>query len=179
MKRLLLFGFFLGAGLVAMAQNNLLTQTVKGTILDEQSGNVLRGVTVMIEGSKPVIISVTDSAGNFKLMQVPIGRKTIRVNYIGYEEAVIQNLEVTSSKEVVVEIKVKEKIKILKEVTVVSGKIKNRAINETAVVSARQLSIEEATRYSGTRNDPSRMAQNFAGVSGPNDARNDIVIRGN
>jgi hypothetical protein len=39
--------------------------------------------------------------------------------------------------------------------------------------------MDEAVRYSGTRNDPSRMAQNFAGVSGPNDARNDIVIRGN
>ena len=46
-------------------------------------------------------------------------------------------------------------------------------------MSARQLSIDEAFRYSGTRNDPSRMAQNFAGVSGSNDARNDIVVRGN
>ena len=173
MKRLLLVSFLLATGLMSMAQNTLLTQTVKGTILDEQSGNILRGVTVVIDGSKPAIISVTDSAGNFKLMKVPIGRQTIRVNYIGYEEAVIQNLEVTSAKEVVVE------IKVLNDVTVVSGKQKNKAINETAVVSARQLSIEEATRYSGTRNDPSRMAQNFAGVSGPNDARNDIVIRGN
>src|SRR5207249_3471869 len=28
-------------------------------------------------------------------------------------------------------------------------------------------------------NDPARMAANFAGVSGANDARNDIIIRGN
>ena len=52
-------------------------------------------------------------------------------------------------------------------------------MNEAAVVSARQFSVDEAVRYSGTRNDPSRMAQNFAGVSGSNDARNDIIIRGN
>ncbi|MEK7224413.1 MAG: TonB-dependent receptor, partial [Bacteroidota bacterium] len=60
-----------------------------------------------------------------------------------------------------------------------SGKQKNKALNEAAVVSARQFSVDEAVRYSGTRNDPSRMAQNFAGVSGSNDARNDIIIRGN
>ncbi|MDL5410444.1 hypothetical protein QSH82_24605, partial [Escherichia coli] len=64
-------------------------------------------------------------------------------------------------------------------VVVQSSRSKNKAINEVAVVSARQLSMDEAVRYAGTRNDPSRMAQNFAGVSGSNDARNDIVIRGN
>lgn len=46
-------------------------------------------------------------------------------------------------------------------------------------MSARQLSTDEAFRYAGTRSDPSRMAQNFAGVSGTNDGRNDIIIRGN
>jgi hypothetical protein len=72
-----------------------------------------------------------------------------------------------------------EKIKNLEEFIVTADREKNRALNKAAVVSARQLSMEEAVRYSGTRNDPSRMAQNFAGVSGVNDARNDIIIRGN
>src|SRR5690606_30926969 len=31
----------------------------------------------------------------------------------------------------------------------------------------------------GSRQDPARMAQNFAGIQGTNDSRNDIVIRGN
>jgi len=65
------------------------------------------------------------------------------------------------------------------EVVVKTGKSKIKALNETAVVSARQLSTDEAFKYAGTRNDPSRMAQNFAGVSGTNDGRNDIIIRGN
>ncbi|MES2847829.1 MAG: TonB-dependent receptor plug domain-containing protein, partial [Bacteroidota bacterium] len=59
------------------------------------------------------------------------------------------------------------------------GRSKNKALNEAAVISARQLSTDEAFKYAGTRNDPSRMAQNFAGVSGSNDGRNDIIIRGN
>jgi hypothetical protein len=163
---------------MAFAQTIDLSQTVKGVILDEQSGNVLQHASITIEGlsSKGVI---TDSLGYFKLKNVPIGRQTIRVTLMGYEEAIIRNIEVTSSKEVVLEVRLKENIQKLGEVVLQSGKQKNRALNEAAVVSARQFSTEEAVRYAGSRNDPSRMAQNFAGVSGTNDARNDIVIRGN
>nr|MBP6624781.1 TonB-dependent receptor plug domain-containing protein [Chitinophagaceae bacterium] len=46
-------------------------------------------------------------------------------------------------------------------------------------VSARTFSMEEVNRYAGGRSDPARLAANFAGVSAPDDSRNDIVIRGN
>lgn len=39
--------------------------------------------------------------------------------------------------------------------------------------------MEEVNRYAGGRSDPARLAANFAGVSSPDDSRNDIVIRGN
>jgi len=163
---------------IASAQEAALRQTVKGTVTDEQSGNVLSNVTVTIDGISSSG-DISDSLGSFKLKNIPIGRQTIRASLSGYEEAVIRNIEVTSSKEVVVEIRLKELVKKLDEVVVKAGKQKNKPLNETAVVSARQFSVDEAVRYSGTRNDPSRMAQNFAGVSGTNDARNDIIIRGN
>lgn len=179
MKTFLFFLMLMVLTFWASAQNNFLTQTVRGTVLDEQSGNYLYNATVMAEGVTSSVAAITDSAGNFKLQNVPIGRQTIRVSLVGYEEAVVQNIEITSSKEVVMEIRLKERIKKLAEVVFTSGRQKNKALNEAAVVSARQFSVDEAVRYSGTRNDPSRMAQNFAGVSGTNDARNDIVIRGN
>ncbi|OYU56677.1 MAG: TonB-dependent receptor [Chitinophagaceae bacterium BSSC1] len=175
---ILIAALFLGISFT-QAQKAILTQTIKGVVIDQQSGNPLRNATIVVEGSIPAISSNTDSQGVFKLVGVPIGRQNIRTVLVGYENATSANIEVTSSKEVVLEIKLKEKISLLKEVVVTSGKQKNRALNEAAVVSARQLSMDEAVRYSGTRNDPSRMAQNFAGVSGTNDARNDIVIRGN
>ncbi len=167
------------ASLLAAAQDNSLTQTIKGVITDEQSGNVLGNVTVRLDAATSSNAVITDSAGNFRLQHVPLGRQTIRVSFVGYEEAVVQNIEVTSSKEVMLEVRLKEKVRKLKEVIVTGNKQKSRALNEAAMVSARQFSVDEAVRYAGTRNDPSRMAQNFAGISGTNDARNDIVIRGN
>lgn len=179
MKRIIILLIVMAGALLSAAQNNTLTQTVRGIVTDEQSGNILADVTVMLEGAQPAIAAISDPKGNFRLVKVPIGRQTIRVSLIGYQDAVVQNIEVTSSKEVVLEIRLKEMIKKLDEVVVTANKQKNRALNEAAVVSARQFSVDEAVRYSGTRNDPSRMVQNFAGVSGTNDARNDIVIRGN
>ena len=176
MKKIILLALLLGTSFFGIAQNNVFTQTIKGTVIDDQSGNVLAGVTVSTEGSKQAI---TDNNGIFYLHKVTVGRQNITASMIGYESTLLSNIEVTSSKEVVLEIRLREKIQKLEEVIVKGGRSKFKALNEAAVVSARQLSIDEAFRYSGTRNDPSRMAQNFAGVSGGNDARNDIIIRGN
>jgi hypothetical protein len=51
--------------------------------------------------------------------------------------------------------------------------------NEMATLSARPFNPGETLKYAGSLRRPSRMAANFAGVSGANDARNDIVVRGN
>jgi len=179
MKKIVIFITAIFYFSISNAQNILFTQTIKGIVTDEQSGNVLQHITVSVDNASLQLNSITDEKGNFKLLNIPIGRQSIRVSAVGYEEALIPNIEVTSSKEVVLEIRLKEKIKKLDEVIVKSGRSKSKALNEAAVVSARQLSIDEAFRYSGTRSDPSRMAQNFAGVSGTNDGRNDIIIRGN
>ncbi len=178
MKRfLLLTAIFLS--FFGWAQKSPLTQTIKGTVIDDQSGNNIENVTVFVEDVQPAISGVTDAKGNFKLVEIPIGRRMIRAKLNGYEDAFVSNIEVTSSKEVVIEIRMKEKIQKLNEVIIQNDKQKNNAVNRVAVVSARQFSVDEAVRYAGSRNDPSRMAQNFAGVSGSNDARNDIIIRGN
>ncbi len=179
MKKIIIIaaGFF--AALSSTAQNSIYTQTVKGIVIDEQSGNTLGSATVLLEAVRPAIAAVSDASGSFRLANVPVGRQSFRISLTGYEEVTISGIEVTSSKEVVLEIKLKERIKKLDEVVITSGRPKNKPLNEAAVVSARQFSVDEAIRYSGSRNDPSRMAQNFAGVSGSNDARNDIIIRGN
>jgi CarboxypepD_reg-like domain/TonB-dependent Receptor Plug Domain len=179
MKNLVFSIVMLFSCLLISAQGTQLTQTIKGIVLDEQSGNALPGVTITIDRFTLSDAVISDSNGLFKLTNIPIGRRSMKVSSIGYEDAYIANIEVTSAKEVVLEIRLKEKVKKLTEVVVKAGKLKNNAINEAAVVSARQLSTDEAFRFAGTRSDPSRMAQNFAGVSGTNDGRNDIIIRGN
>ena len=179
MKRTIILIGLLAVFIFADAQNTGLTQTIKGIVTDEQSGNILQNISVVIDNAALQLHDITDANGNFKIAHVPIGRQHLLLTAIGYQDVLIPNIEVTSGKEVVLEIRLKEKVKKMDELIIRSGRLKSKAINETALVSARQLSIDEAFRFAGTRSDPSRMAQNFAGVSGTNDGRNDIIIRGN
>lgn len=155
-------------------------QTIRGTVLDEQSLSPLPGVSVVLVGSDPIIGTSTDVDGRFVLNNVPIGRADLAFSFIGYEGRSLPGVLVNAGKESVLQVSLTEKITALDAVVVKSDNGNpGETLNDMATVSARVLSVDEARRYSGTRSDPSRMAQNFAGVSSPGDDRNDIIIRGN
>ncbi len=154
------------------------TQTIKGILLDKQSLSSLPGVTIIIIGADPIKGATTDMNGRFKILDVVPGRYDLKASYIGYKEIIIPNVVVSSGKEVEMDITMEEDINALNEV-VITGTKKNETNNDMSTVSARSFSMEEVNRYSGGRSDPSRLVANFAGVSSPNDSRNDIVIRGN
>jgi len=169
--------------LIAITTNDTLiaqaaAQVIRGNIFDKQSLLTLPGANVLILGSDPLKGASTSVEGNFRITGVQPGRYDLQVSYLGYKPVIIANVVVTSGKEAVLEIGMEEDINSLKEV-VVSGVKKHETINQMAVVSARSFSMEEVNRYAGGRSDPSRLVSNFAGVSTPNDSRNDIVIRGN
>ena len=174
MKHLLLFSFFTLTQIV-FGQSTL--QNIKGTITDKQSQQTMPGVLVQIVESNPAKMSKTDVDGKFKLLDVVPGRYTIKVNYGGYKEVVVSNVVVSSGKETILDISIEESVSALGSVTV-SAK-KKTMNNELTSVSGRSFSMEEVNRYAGGRSDPARLASNFAGVSSPDDSRNDLVIRGN
>ncbi len=157
------------------AQNGI----IKGIVLDQQSENPLVGATVQLLYAEQETGVITDFDGRFTLKNVPVGRRSIRISFIGFETNTIPNIEVTSGKDIFLSITLTESFSQLDEVVVTSDTNKDQAINKLATVSARQFGLEEVTRFSGGRSDVGRLAANFAGVSAPDDSRNDIVVRGN
>lgn len=155
------------------------TQVVKGIVKDADTQMPLPGVTILLVGSDPPVGASTDGEGRFRLEQVPVGRQALRVSSIGYKSTEMPNVLVTAGKEVILDITLVASVEALKEVVISGERDKDRPANELAKVSARTFSLEEVTRYSGGRNDVARLATNFAGVNAANDARNDIVVRGN
>lgn len=155
------------------------TGIIKGIVVDKQSEIPLPGATIELLNQEKVIGVVTNENGYFILNTVPLGRQAIRVSFIGYESITLPNLDVTSGKDVVVNINLIEAFGQLDAVVLTNEANKDRAINKLASISARQFSLEEVNRFSGGRSDVGRLAANFAGVSAPDDSRNDIVVRGN
>lgn len=162
-----------------MAFGQTLTTTIRGTVIDKESQQALIGAQIMLLDIEPTIGAVTNVKGEFKLENVPIGRRNIRVTYVGYETVTIPNVDLNSGKETILNIQMEELVVSGKAVVITGEKKEKTVANEMATVSARQLSIEDSKRYAGSLNDVSRMAQNFAGVQGANDTRNDLVVRGN
>ncbi|MCK4700073.1 MAG: carboxypeptidase-like regulatory domain-containing protein, partial [Bacteroidales bacterium] len=158
------------------AQN--ITQSVRGQIIEKQTQAILPGTTVILLESNPAVATITDSNGYFLLENIPVGRISLQISYVGFNTIVLTHLNLLSGKELVLNIEMEEKIQTMDEVVIVARN-KGETINTMASISARTFSVEESQRYAGARNDVSRMAANYAGVSTSNDALNDIVIRGN
>jgi CarboxypepD_reg-like domain len=175
MKNLYFLLFFLSFS--SYAQD--LTQSIRGNIFDTESDFPIPGAKIQVLGIEPPIRALSDLDGNFLLEKVPLGRINLLITYAGYEPLNLQNLELISGKELIVNVGLTEQISTLEEVVVQYKDDKSNTVNDLSTVSARKISVEEAGKFAGTLNDPARMAQNYAGVSGVSDSRNDIIIRGN
>ncbi|HOZ88388.1 MAG TPA: carboxypeptidase-like regulatory domain-containing protein, partial [Bacteroidia bacterium] len=176
MKTKLLFLFLWIASTGLHAQS--ITQTIRGSILDKQSQVPVPGAVVQVLNSDPLLGTTSNEKGEFKITGVPIGRLQLKFQMLGYQEKYITVI-LNAGKESVLNIDLEENVMQGEEVVVVAEQDKTQTNNKMSSVSSRLFSADDAARYAGSRNDPARMAANFAGVSGANDSRNDIIIRGN
>jgi len=153
------------------------TQTLRGAVSDKDSRFPLPFASVVVLNSSPQRGTSTDLQGNFRFDDLPVGRYSLKVSYVGYEDAVFSEILLGSIKETVLAVEITERTESIGEVSIRYKK--GEALNQMATVSSRSFSVEESKRYPVSVSDPARMAQVFAGVSGTDDSSNEIVIRGN
>jgi hypothetical protein len=154
------------------------SETVKGKVVDKVTGMGLPGVIVQLKTSSKPQYTTTDVDGNFKLNDVLVGRQSFLFSLTGYKAQPLNDFIITSGKQIVLTIELEESTIAIDEV-VVSAKSDTDVVRTMQSSNMKSFSIEETERYAGSRQDPARMASNFAGIQGTNDSRNDIVIRGN
>lgn len=174
MRLLCLFFVFWSSSGSLQAQSYL--QTVKGTLLDQESRQPIAEVILRFTNQLTEYTVFTDSNGNFKA-KIPTGRWSLVASHLGYGPKV-QNVLVGSGKEVVLEITLEAKVFETQEIQVSAGK--KSWLTPSGGSSVRTLQSQDAARFAGGYYDPLRMVANFAGVtSGNSDENNEIVVRGN
>lgn len=161
---------------LTFAQDN--TQNIRGIVVDKFSQSAIIGATIQVVNNGVSKGAASDDKGQYVIAKLSPGRYEMKVTYIGYKEVNIPNIVISSGKEVIMDISMEEDLRQLNQVLIKSMN-KANTVNNLATISARTFSMEEVNRYAGGRSDPARLAANFAGVSAPDDSRNDIVIRGN
>ena len=155
----------LSALFIFLISNAQFTQNIRGTIIDKDSKMPLPFANVVVSTLDPIKGAATDMDGRFKIEGIPVGRHTIKASFVGYEPMILQNMEVTSGKELIIDISLRESI-VMEEVIIEVDKEKEKSINKMATVSARTFSIEETQRYAGSLNDVARMAPEFCWGTG-------------
>ncbi|HEY9113980.1 MAG TPA: TonB-dependent receptor [Bacteroidales bacterium] len=172
---IILFSIFLQ--IYAISQP--ITQTVTGKVFDAKIQFSLPGATVVVIGSDPVIGTVTDSDGNFRLPGIPVGRISLLVSYVGYEDYKLPDVLVGTAEMPNLKVPMNELVTGLDEVEIKDKLVKEQTVNSMALLSARSISLDEAQRFAGSMEDFSRLASSFAGVTSGSIDNNEVIIRGN
>lgn len=172
-SRITLLFFFISSIICAQV-----TETVKGRVVDKVTGIGLPGAIVQMRSSTANLVVTANNDGYYKMPGVPVGRQLFLFTYTGYKTIPVSDIIITSGKEMVLNMELEESTVAMDEIEINASKDTD-VVNTMQVSNMKAFSIQETERYPGARQDPARMAQNFAGVQGTNDSRNDIVIRGN
>src|SRR4030042_5334235 len=77
--------------IIAFAQSS---GKIAGVVIDKSTGEPLPGVNVILEGT--TLGSSTDIDGYFVILNIPVTLYSVRANYIGYKDVVVENLRVSA-----------------------------------------------------------------------------------
>ena len=155
------------------------TQTIKGKVVEHTTSKSLLGASVILLNSEPLVGTTTDGHGMFSLENVPVGRHSLEIRMLGYQSYVVSDILVSSGKQIMLEVALKEDNINLSEVVVMANADKSEAINAMSTVSSRRFSVEQTQRFAGGMDDPARLVSSFAGVANPSINNNGISVRGN
>lgn len=153
------------------------TGVISGVVKDRNTQETLIGVTIVLEGTDPLVGTATDENGAYRLT-APTGNYTVRATSIGYVEQRKFNIVLSSGNSSTVNFELEELSSTLNEV-VVSAARSAAASTIDNPLSIQKLSTEEIRSNPGGNFDVSRVIQSLPGVStSPGGTRNDIIIRG-
>ena len=101
---IIVFVFF---GSSLFSQDSI-TQTIRGSVIDKDAQFPLIGVNIITYVGESLKGATTDVNGSFRIENLPIGKYQIKISYLGYEELLLNNIILSSAKEVVLDLEMEE-----------------------------------------------------------------------
>jgi hypothetical protein len=170
---------FLGSLLISTFVFAQKTGSISGTVIQKNTQQALPGATIQLSGNN--LSTITDSAGRFRLIAVPVKTYNLVVTSVGYKKFTLFNIVVNSGNENVYGIEMEQEASLLNEVIVKNNKRSVRAASLETPLSVQRLTAEEIMSNPGGNFDISKVIQTLPGVGGGPQGgsfRNDIIIRG-
>ncbi len=125
------------------------TGKIAGTIVDAKTYNPLPGSNVILNGTN--IGAAVDSDGSYFILNVPPGSYTVRIQMMGYETVIVENVRVSVNRTVEVNASLKETTILGQEVVIIADRmtIKKDQTSSIRNVSSGQMDILPTESISG------------------------------
>jgi len=154
----------------AIGQNN---GSIKGRVYNELTNEPIPFAKCIVLDTEKG--AVTDLNGEFTISGISPGFYSLEVSYIGFNKRLIQELNVSNVKPIVLEVSLQEFSDSLDVIEVRANPYRE---NSESPISLINISAEEVLRNPGGNRDISRVLQSFPGVGATVAFRNDILVRG-
>ena len=115
------------------------TGKISGTIVDRETNQPLIGANVLVVGTS--LGAATDVNGTFNIFNVPPGVYSLKASYLGYQDVVVENVNVASNLTTQKDFQLPTKSVETQTVVIVSERplIQKSATNAVRIVSAEDL----------------------------------------
>jgi hypothetical protein len=151
-------------------------QTLRGTVRDAATGELLVGVNLRLTGAADSLAFTTtsDTSGQYVFQNLRPGYYRLEVNYGGYRPMIIREINVAGGKETLLELSYNQDVE-LPLLTIVNA-FNRRPIQPLSEIP---LTREQTLRFPATFFDPARLAMAYPGVVNNDDQANGLSVRGN
>ncbi|MGZ5286713.1 MAG: carboxypeptidase-like regulatory domain-containing protein, partial [Flavisolibacter sp.] len=130
---------------------------LSGVVVDKASQQRLVAATVNIAGINKS--TITDSAGNFRITEIPFSTYTIEISMVGYKNLSLYNINVSAGNELNLTIELEADAQQLEGIVIRSNKRTARAATLETPLSVQRLTTEEIKSNPGGNFDISRVIQ--------------------
>ncbi len=113
------------------------TGIITGKITDGESGETLRGASVLLVGTKKGAYS--DVKGKFSIKSVPAGTYSVRVSYVGFKPRIMENIALAAGQTATVNVVLQTDAKKTQEVVAEARRIND---NQAALLNQRKNSAQ-------------------------------------
>ncbi len=150
-------------------------QSVQGQIIDPSNFETVVGANVSLLQNETRYNTLSDEQGYFYFENIALGRYEIEISHISFENHIVKDLLLTSSRVPDLYIELTPRSAALKEVTLVGKRVSDLGITPSL---STKLSLEEGFKMPATFNDFARQLVNYPEVYNVNDQANHISVRG-
>lgn len=151
------------------------TGTIAGQLIDGATLQPLVGVNIVVIELSAVGAS-TDTDGNFTIGNIPVGEYSLRASLLGYKQAVLTNVVVSTGRSSKIKIRMFEEAVTVGEVVVRADYFSSEG--SISPISMIGLNSAEVKRSPGSALDMQRIMQNLPSVANSNDQSNELIVRG-